>query len=338
MQIVRRFPLGRTVAVAAAIVLGPPLADAVQAEEAESAASAAPAGEATDAGEAPDDMSLSGDQDGTVFGSLTVRGEDRIHIEFERPELRIDLDAREAPGLEWGDPLGVLQRSGIDLETPFLAHSATPPASGLADAWAREFRRDDEVVRFRPELRDVHRWRLEIVDSRSDTVAVFKGKGNPPDEIAWDGARDDGGWAEPGLSYSYALVASDKAGNQRTFPGAGFELPPYRVDSDDRTVFLFAGSELPSGWTNRPVAPPPSLLLEAATRLSREDRAREGVEIRAVARTFAQARQLGDAVAGGLGSSLLGDPSRVRVVTDVRTDAPAAGTVVITSPAGNGEA
>ena len=72
--------------------------------------------------------------------------------------------------------------------------------------------------------------------------------------------------------------------------------------------------------------------------MSRDDRAGEAVEVRAVARSFEGARALGDAVASALGSRALGDPSRIRVVTDVRTDAPAAGTVMITSPVETGEA
>jgi len=331
------------VATATAVVLSMALATGVQAAEPAEAAESAKATEATnppvEGGQSagPADMSLAGGQDGTVFGSLTVTGEDRVHIEFERPELAIELDSREAPGLEWGDPLGVLQRSGIHLEGPLLAHSAMPAAHGLADAWAREFRQDG-VVRFRPNLEDVHRWRLEIVDSRSDTVAVFSGKGNPPEELVWNGDRHDGRLAEPGPTYSYVLIASDKAGNRRTFPGSGFELPPYRVEDDDVTAFLFAGTALPSCWVNRPSGPPPSLLLEAATRLSRDDRAKEPIEVRAVARSFAEARALGDAVAGALGSRVLGDPARIRVVTDVRTDAPVSGTIVITSPVEASEA
>src|SRR5262245_3031298 len=43
---------------------------------------------------APEDttITLRGGQEGTVFRSLTVEGEDRIHVEIERPELRLALD------------------------------------------------------------------------------------------------------------------------------------------------------------------------------------------------------------------------------------------------------
>jgi hypothetical protein len=231
----------------------------------------------------------------------------------------------------------VLQRSGIDLETPFLEASVAVSPRGLADAWTQEYRTGG-VVRFHPNLEDVHRWRLEILDARSDTVAVFEGRGNPPDELSWDGVRLDGTPASPGLAYSYVLIASDKAGNRRTFPGSGFELPPYRIEGDDHAVFLLAGKDLPAGWSTRSSGPPPSLLLETASRLNQRGRIDDAVEVRAGGRTFEESRALGEAVASALQRHLLGDPSRVRVVTDVRDDSPAGGTLSITSPATQGDA
>jgi hypothetical protein len=278
------------------------------------------------------DLKLQGGAEGTVFGTLTILGEDRISIEFDRPELSLDLDPREAPGLEWGDPLGVLQRSGIDLVNPFLAASAAIPSRGLADDWIAIFR-DGPVARFRPALEDVESWRLSILDSRSDTVAVFEGRGEPPKEIAWNGLRLEGRPAVPGLVYSYVLEASDRAGNRRTFPGDGFELPSYRVREGGKTSHLFAARSLPENWALRPGGTPPLLLLEVASRINR-DHVDAPVEVRVGARSFAEANALAEAIGGVLRERLLGDPARIRAVTDVRPDAPDGGTVaVVTGPA-----
>lgn len=292
-------------------------------------ASARDAAESANAENAEDDMTLAGGTEGTVFGTLTVKGEDRISIEFERPELSLNLDPRDAPGLEWGDPLAVLQRSGIDLSTPYLASTATIPSRGFAAAWAADFR-EDAVARFQPNLEDVERWELTVVDSRSDTVAVFRGQGEPPREIAWNGMRLDGQPAAPGLTYSYVLAASDKAGNHRTFPGSGFEIPPYRLVQKNGVSHLFAARSLPAAWRARPAGTPPALLLEVASQLNRE-RVDRPVEVRVRARTFAEANTLAEAVRGVLRNKLLGDPARIRAVTDVRPDAPEGGTVAIVS-------
>ena len=46
-------------------------------------------------------MKLLGGEEGTLFKSLKVEGEDRIRIEFERPELILNIDPRTPLGLEW---------------------------------------------------------------------------------------------------------------------------------------------------------------------------------------------------------------------------------------------
>src|SRR4029077_1438196 len=58
---------------------------------------------------------LKGGQEGTAFKSLTVEGEDKIQIEFERPPLALDLDPTKAPGLDWGTARDVLDRTVPDL-------------------------------------------------------------------------------------------------------------------------------------------------------------------------------------------------------------------------------
>ena len=273
-------------------------------------------------------MVLPGGDDGAVFPSLTVVGEDRIRIEFDRPTLSLDLDPRDARGLEWGDPLAVLQRSGIDLVGPFLRGSAEAPLSGLADAWLDGFR-TGPVARFRPALEDVAAWKLTIADSRSDTVAVFEGKGKPPEEIAWNGFSRDGSPAAPGLVYSYALDASDRAGNRRTFPGESFELPAYRVEEGAHPMFLLAGRSLGDDWIDRPGKVPPSLLREVASRLNQASERSVPIDVRVRARSFEEADRLAGAIVDVLRRSVLGDPARIRPVTEVRPDAPDGATVTI---------
>ena len=68
---------------------------------------------ATDAS-ADSSMALSGGQEGTVFKSLTIEGENRVKITFDRPELSIDLDPSQAPGLTWGSSMDVLNRTVPD--------------------------------------------------------------------------------------------------------------------------------------------------------------------------------------------------------------------------------
>jgi len=274
-------------------------------------------------------MALEGGKEGTVFKSMTIEGEDRVRIEFERPPLVINLDPGSAPGLDWENTWEVLDRSNIDFVSPLIGLSALESSSYMPRPWFDEFSTGD-IVRFRPALKDVDRWKMTIADSRSQTVAVFEGKGNPPKEIGWNGLSLEGKPMPPGLTYSYVLEAYDRAGNKRNFVGEGFELPSYIVDTEDGLILVFSGSKIESASkqrrSRREVAP--AILLDAATRLN-QFAPNRAIRIEATARTYNNAKVLAQAVAQSLEPLLLGDPNLIQQVTGVQADAPAGGTVAI---------
>jgi hypothetical protein len=281
---------------------------------------------------------LKGGQEGTAFKSLTVEGEDKIQVDFERPPLALDLDPDKAPGLDWGTARDVLDRTVPDLTSPLLALSAQEHSPYLGRPWLHRFQ-TGPVATFHPDLKDVERWTLLIADSRGKTVASFNGKGAPPHDIVWDGRAKDGTSVIPGLTYSYVLEAFDRAGNKRNFVGEGFQVPTYRVDTPQGPVLAFSGQDLKAsqsdGWnaesqTSRSAASaPPMLVIEAASWLNQSGSPRQPIRVTATARTFEQANMLAGGVAHALAPLLLGDPSRVQPVTDVQPDAPADGAITI---------
>jgi hypothetical protein len=188
-----------------------------------------------------------------------------------------------------------------------------------------------DVVRFRPALEEVARWRLEIVNSRSEAVALFEGKGNPPDEIGWDGRSPDGEPMPPGLTYSYVLEAYDRAGNKRNFVGKGFELPPYRLETDGGIVLVCSGDDLSASMTrhNSKRPGPTIMILEAASRINQIRKQNHVIRIEATARSYEEAAGLAKSVAESLAPLLVGDPAQIQQVTEVEPDAPTQGTVTI---------
>ncbi|HKA25114.1 MAG TPA: hypothetical protein VKF80_09045 [Candidatus Eisenbacteria bacterium] len=278
---------------------------------------------------------LHGGQEGTAFRSLTVEGEDKIQIEFERPPLNLDLDPTTAPGLDGGSARDVLDRTVPDLTTPLLTLSAEQRSPYLARPWLDRFQ-SGPVATFHPDLKEVERWTLLIADSRGKTVASFGGKGTPPKDLVWDGHAKDGSTVVPGLTYSYVLEAFDRAGNKRNFVGEGFQVSTYRVDTPQGPVLAFSGHDLVAsetgGWnadTPSRATPPPMLVLEAASWLNQSPNVKQPVRVTATARSFEQANALSGGVAKALAPLLLGDPARVQAVTDVQPDAPAEGAVTI---------
>lgn len=275
-------------------------------------------------------MTLRGDEEGTIFKSLRIEGEDRIRIEFDRPALNLALDARKAPGLEFEIARSALARNGIDLTAPFAAWSAAARGPLFSMPWFERFA-TGSVVRFRPALEGVERWRLDVADSRGATVKSFEGSGAPPKEISWDGRTTDGGAAPPGLTYSYVLEAYDRAGNKRNFVGEGFDLPPYIVPAGRGFALLFAGRELREGGSpSDKGASPAPILLETASRINQSASAARPIRVEVTARSFDEARRTADAIIVQLAPRLLGDPLRLQAITTVAADAPDAGMVQIT--------
>jgi hypothetical protein len=254
---------------------------------------------------------IKGGAEGKTFETITVEGEDKVRVEFAKPELEVAIDPETAPGLEWDNFWMVLDPSYLGAVAPFFARSAFDRSPYRARPWLDEFREGD-VARFRPNLKGVERWSLTVADSRSQTVASFSGKGKPPKEITWDGRGPDGSVAPAGLTYSYVLEATDKAGNKRSFPGQGFELPPYAAEDDGTTTMVFPLTEL-DGST----AGPAPIVLEAATRINQSDTSRP-VVVEVSAASFNSARSVADGLVADLRSLVLGDPARVTATTNVQ--------------------
>lgn len=277
-------------------------------------------------------MTLQGGAEGTAFHSLTVQGEDRIHLEFDRPELRLELDPMKAPGLDHGTAADVLERSAPEYTAPLLALSTADRSPCLARPYLREFA-SGAVARFRPEVTHVERWKLMVADSRGETVSTFEGRGDPPREIAWDGRTRSGALVTPGLTYSYVFEAYDRAGNRRHFVGEGFRVSAYRLETPSGPVLVFSGAALAQDRGPRAAAAgtstTPPVLLEAASWLNQATDLRRPIRVTATARSFEQASTLATSVTRQLAALTAGDPARLQGGTEVQADAPEDGTLRI---------
>ncbi len=271
-------------------------------------------------------LALRNQEEETVFRSLTIEGENRIRIEFDRPDLIVDLDPATAPGLTWGSAHDILDRTVPDLVTPFLAMSAHVESPYTPRPWLAAYHAGP-VARFTNDLDGVESWHLLVVDSRGREAVAFSGKGNPPGEIPWDGLDGTGDPVAPGLTYSFVLETYDKAGNKRHFTGDGFEIDAYRLEGDLGPRFLVSGDQWRSDSTGN--GRHSALLLEAASRFNLRLRDDVPIEIRATARSIAKAEALGSNVADALTPLLAGGRVRLVVTTVVEEGAPPAGTLLL---------
>jgi hypothetical protein len=329
--------VAKTAATTAATVAASPKATATKkSARADSTATAAAATKKGAGATSDADYTLRGGQEGTVFKSLTIEGEDRVHVDFERPELKLDLDLEKAPGLDWGSAADVLNRTATDLDAPLVGLSAKQTNPYLGRPWLSEFA-TGPVARFHPAAEGVDHWKLVVVDSKGAAVRTFAGKGDPPKEIDWDGRDASGTPVTPGLTYSYVFEAHDKAGNKRNVVGQGFAVTAYRVDAPEGPTLLFSATELqntagtpnPSAAAGANDAPPvPPILLEAASWMNQAELSRP-IKVTATARSQELADALANNVKRALTALVLGDPARLDAVALVEADAPEGGTLAI---------
>lgn len=315
--------------------------DASSAPAANKDASSAPAANAN-SGNAPADSgyTIKGGQDRTDLRSLTVEGEDRVHVTIDRPVLALDLNPESVTGLEFGSARDVLDRVSPDLTSAYLAMSADSRSPYPGRPWLGQFA-SGSVARFQPAVRGTERWKLTVADSRGQTVALFEGKGDAPKEIVWDGRNVAGSPVTPGITYSYVFEAIDKAGNKRNFVGEGFRISAYRIESPMGPVLVFSGQQLAADLSavraygagssgtaagSRVMAP---LLLEAASWLNQYSKVSQPMRVVASARSYEQANSLAKQVGTAMADLTIGDPARVQSMSEVVPDAPEGGTVRI---------
>jgi hypothetical protein len=285
---------------------------------------------------------IKGGQERTDLKSLTVEGEDRVHVDIERPPLTLALDPSQVSGLVTGDARDVLDRVPPDLTTGYYAATSADRSPFTGRPWLRQFS-SGSVARFQPTVRGVERWKLTVADSRGQAVRVYEGVGDPPKEIVWDGRGTNGATVTPGVTYSYVFEAKDKAGNKRNFVGEGFRVSAYRLDGPEGPTLVFSGHELVMPVVGAAgmyggagaVRPTPAILLEAASWLNQTPNVTRPIRVTATGRTMEQASSLAKQVVVALAANTMGDPARIQAVPEVAADVPEGGTVRVALASGS---
>jgi len=248
---------------------------------------------------------LKAGEKGTTLESITVEGEDRVQIDFKRPELVLNVDPLSAPGLEWDVVWSLLSPATLDLYSPLPERTREIRSPYRSRFWADTFRRGN-VARFRPALEGVESWSLTIADSRGLEVSKFGKNGAPPEILGWNGKTSKGEYALPGRRYSFVLEAADRAGNRRSFVGDGFKLPAYAVESSGGVTLLLSRSDLQGGSK----AVPPAPILYAATRINQTP-VTAPVTVTVTASDYKSGEAVAKDVVRKIRLLMLGDPSRM---------------------------
>jgi hypothetical protein len=98
--------------------------------------------------------------------------------------------------------------------------------------------RTQPIKIFHAQFSDLSKWSLTIHESNGSLYKTISGENNPPGSIFWDGIGEQDQLLNPGQNYTYNFIATDKAGNKRTFPGETFSISAYHFTTGDS---LFVG-------------------------------------------------------------------------------------------------
>jgi hypothetical protein len=173
----------------------------------------------------PPPPSSSGVADNENLGAREVTGQakDKVKIEKITPEIKVDMKElvdsitdKTEKLLEQGRPIPSdedFQRfDRIDSEQtarPWLPDLVEPPLISFKPA---------------PAQTTVVSWRLEVTDDKGDVVHTITGKGNPVNEIVWDGTNREGKMIRVASAYAFRFITVDEFKETHTTLGKAFTL------------------------------------------------------------------------------------------------------------------
>lgn len=193
----------------------------------------------------PPTSSSTGVAENENLGAREVTGQakDKVKIEKITPEIKVDMkdlvdsvtDKTEKL-LEQGRPIpsdeDFRQFDRIDSEQtarPWLPDLVEPPLISFKPA---------------PAQTTVVSWRLEVTDDKGDVVHTITGKGNPVNEIVWDGTNRDGKMIRVASAYAFRFITVDEFKDTHTTLGKAFTLRHLKYRDKKNVIVEIASSYL----------------------------------------------------------------------------------------------
>ncbi|MFH1282205.1 MAG: hypothetical protein ABII27_00895 [bacterium] len=102
------------------------------------------------------------------------------------------------------------------------------------------------LVSFYPDMADVpvRNWQLVINDDKGNIVNIIKGKGNPVQEICWDGRNSRNQMLKVDALYSYKFVVYDNLKNPHTTFGKVFKVDAVIYKEKKHTIMEVSNKHL----------------------------------------------------------------------------------------------
>jgi hypothetical protein len=172
---------------------------------------------------------------------VTGQAKDKVKIEKVTPEIKVEvkelvdsLTDKTEKLLEQGRPIpseeDFRRFDRIDSQQtarPWLPDLVEPPLISFKPA---------------PAQTTVAAWRLEVTDDKGDVVHVISGKGNPVNEIVWDGFNRDGKMIKVASAYAFRFITVDEFKDTHTTLGKAFTLRHLKYRDKKNVIVEIASS------------------------------------------------------------------------------------------------
>lgn len=174
---------------------------------------------------------------------VTGQAKDKVEIEKVTPDIKVDVKElvdsvtdKTEKLLEQGRPIpseeDFRRFDRIDSQQtarPWLPDLVEPPLISFKPA---------------PAQNTVVAWRLEVTDDKGDVVHTITGKGNPVNEIVWDGFNKNGKMIRIASAYSFRFITVDEFKETHTTLGKAFTLRHLKYKDKKNLIVEIASSYL----------------------------------------------------------------------------------------------
>lgn len=185
-------------------------------------------------------------ESGAALDDMVVEAENEVRQSIEKGSFTFALDAALVDSFFTSmdeTALGVSPVSGLQ---PHLNNLERLASDQPPHFWIQEMA-TTPVATFYPADPEGHKtknWYLTITDYRGSPFKTFTGKGDPPQQVPWDGLSDQGEMIQVGYPYSYVFGITDKGTNSYNYAGVGFRIPALDYRRDGDRILEVAGGQL----------------------------------------------------------------------------------------------
>ena len=185
-------------------------------------------------------------QEGAALPEMLVEAENAVRQEIDKGTFIFELDTAAVDSFFTAMDLEAMGVSPVSGLQPHLNNLEMLSSNQPPHLWIPDMARTPVATFFTadPEGHKVKDWSLAVTDFRGSPFRTYKGNGNPPESLNWDGRGNNGDILKVGYPYSYVFTQTDKGTNTYNHAGVSFRIPALDYRQDGDRILEIAGGKL----------------------------------------------------------------------------------------------